>query len=100
MRPVKEPTAKEENFRTELIAGGAFEAIRRDFVEPEPVGTIILMAFRITGYDKDCDGGAMVRAEHITKSGSITGWDISHIGLYDDSALVISAEELPELFNS
>lgn len=87
---------KEENFRIETLKG--FEVIRRDSIEPETIGTIILTAFRITGYDKDCDGSLMARLEHIDKNGEPTGWDVNCIGLYPDTELVISKEELLDLF--
>ncbi len=96
MRPVREVTAEEENFRMQPMGG--FDVIKRDFVEPEPVGTIILCAFRITGYSKDCDGSAMVRAEHIDKDGDATGWDIDSIGLYPSTELVVDEIELKKLF--
>lgn len=35
MRPIREVTAEEENFRMEPVGGG-FAVIRRDPVEPEP----------------------------------------------------------------
>jgi hypothetical protein len=98
MRPIKEITSKQENFRIEQKKGSPFRVARVDFIEPEPVGTIILMAFRITGYDRDCDGSAMVRAEHINKDGDCSGWDIDSIGLNSDSELVVGSEELPSLF--
>ena len=96
MRPVREITAEEENFRVETK--GPFHVIRRDPVEPEPVGTIIMMAFRITGYDRDCDGSLMARFEQIDKDGEITGWEPKHLGLYPDTDLVVSPEELRALF--
>ena len=45
MRPVREITAEEENYRTvELIPGNPrFLISRKDPIEPEPIGTIILM---------------------------------------------------------
>jgi len=97
MRPVREITADEENFRTERR--GAFEVIRRDSVEPEPVGTIVLMAFRVTGYDKDCDGSLMARLEQVNKDGDVTGWEADSIGLYPDTDLVVTPDEWRALFN-
>jgi len=51
MRKVKEITAEEENSRVvPLIPSSMFNVVKRDFIEPEPVGTIVIMASRITGY--------------------------------------------------
>ena len=66
MRPVRKITAREENFRLEKSDQLRGAVIRRDSIEPEPSGTIILMPFRITGYDKDCDGSLMARLAAIT----------------------------------
>ena len=96
MRTVRKIT--DDNCRI-VSLNESFDAIKRDYIEPEPVGTIILMVFRITGYDKDCDGSAMVRAEHIDKDGDITGWDIDSIGLHPDTGLVVTKDELTKLFN-
>ena len=96
MRPVREITKKEENARIE--PRGSFDVIKRDPVEPEPVGTIIMMAFRITGYHLDCDGSLMVKAECVDKRGEVTGWDIDSIGLCPSTALVVSQEELNIMF--
>lgn len=63
MRAVREVSAEEEKFRTERIGG--FDVIRRDPVEPEPVGTIILVPMRVVGYDRDCDGSLMARWEQL-----------------------------------
>ena len=57
MRFIREITSKEENFRVEPLTTTPeviAKVIRRDFVEPEPVGTIVLFPFRITGYGRDC----------------------------------------------
>ena len=99
MRPVREVTAEEENFRTENVPGAAFCAIKRDPVEPEPVGTIILVPYRITGYDPDCDGSLMARLESIDKDGTATGHTMSHHGLYPETDLVVTQEELQTLFD-
>lgn len=98
MRPVREITAAEENFRIEPVPGAAFASIKRDPVEPEPVGTIILTAFRVTGYDKDCDGSLVARMEQIDKAGGVTGWNVDRIGLSPETELVVSQEELAGLF--
>lgn len=100
MRPVREITAEEENFRTEPWIGGTHRIVRRDFVEPEPVGTIVLMAFRVTGYDRDCDGSAMARLEHLSEDGSGSGWAPTHLGLYPDTDLVVTFEEWRAMFKA
>jgi len=94
MRPVKEITSKEENFR---FNGGV---IKRDPIKPEPEGTIILMAFRIDGYDQDCDGSLMARIAHIDKNGEESGWCQDSIGVYPNDALVVTPEELKTLFDA
>jgi len=97
MRPVREITSEEENFRLERL--GSFRVIRRDPVESEPVGTIVLMAFRITGYDKDCNGSLMARLEQIDKEGETTGWEPKHIGLYPNVGHVVTSEEWRSMFH-
>lgn len=101
MRPVREITAEEENFRTEEFYRDEYKTcsfIKRDPIEPEPIGTIILTAFRIIGYDKDYDGSLMARLEHINKDGTATGWTQGQIGLYPSCDLVVTEEELLNLF--
>ena len=95
MKPVQEITAERENFRLESVEGmpARFSTIRRDPVEPEPVGTIIVTAFRVTGYDRDCDGSLMARLEHIDKEGRPTGWEQTCIGLYPTTDLVVTLDE-------
>jgi hypothetical protein len=58
-------SAQEENFRLEP-AGGGIGFVRRDPIEPEPVGTIILVPMRIIGYDQDFDGGLLARFEQLS----------------------------------
>ena len=101
MRPVREITAEEENFRVEkspILPGGV---IKRDPIEPEPVGTIVLMAFRVTGYDPDCDGSLMARLAHININGDggTTGWEPTNLGLRPGTALVVTTEDLHSFFN-
>lgn len=96
MRPVRTISAEEENFRIEKI--DYMEVCRQDPVKPEPEGTIILMAFKITGYDRDCDGSLMTRLAHINKDGEESGWEPSNIGLYPDSDLVVTQEEFQKMF--
>lgn len=88
IRPVREITAEEENFRTEAVADN-LHVIRRDAVEPEPVDTYVVCVFKIDGYDPDCDGSLMARMSQVDKEGKHTGWTVSHIGLYPHSELVV-----------
>lgn len=96
MRPVREITADEEDFRLERR--GAFEVIRRDPVEPEPVGTIVLRAFRIAGYDRDCDGSLMARLEAIDGNGDETGWAPKKVTVSDETAIVATLDEWRAMF--
>jgi hypothetical protein len=102
MKPVPKITAEEENFRIEekySTPRFTVQVPRRDSVEPVPVGTLILTAFRVTGYDPDCDGSLMARLEHVDKHGRATGWRTKHVGLYPDVDLVLDGEdELLALF--
>jgi hypothetical protein len=99
MRPVREIGATEENFHVVGIAQGVrFGVIRRDPVEVEPVGAIVLMAFRVAGYEPDLDGSMMARLEAIDKDGEATGWTPKRIGLCHDVGLVVTAEELKAMF--
>ncbi|MCP4898870.1 MAG: hypothetical protein GY906_18010 [bacterium] len=92
---------EEENFRMEPAFSDTprIQFVKRDPVEPEPVGFIVLMAFRITGYDQDCDGSLMARAEQIDKDGNATGWGSTHIGLHPTSEIVSTLEEWAALFD-
>jgi len=96
VRPVREITAEEENFRIER--NGPFNMIRRDPVEPEPVGTIVLQAFRITEYRRDCDGSLMAMFEAIDKDGNETGATYGPCGLYPDCDLVVTLDEFRAMF--
>ncbi len=88
IRPVREITEEEENFRTEAVAGG-IRVIRRDGVEPEPVGSYIVCVFKIDGYDKDCDGSLMARLSQVDRFGQTTGWRETNLGLYPNTDLVV-----------
>lgn len=101
MRPTREITANEENFRIEpraTVGGAQIQTIRRDPIEREPVGTIVLQAFRITGYDRDCDGSLMARLDNIDKDGVETGWSPTHLGIDPSSTLVVTSDELAAMF--
>lgn len=97
MRPAREITAEEENFRMEEFAPG-MSSVKRDPIKPEPEGTIILKAFRITGYDQDCDGGLMAKLDCIDRYGEETGWSPDSLGINPETCLVINQEELASLF--
>jgi len=96
MRPIRKVTAEEENFRMEPVGtapdGATAGLIRRDPVKPEPEGTIVLLPFRVTGYDPDCDGSLMARLENINFNGEATGWEVDGAGLGD--GFVITQEQL------
>lgn len=90
LRPIPEITSEMENFRLEpigAIPNGA--RIKRDPVEPVPVGTYVVKVFRVAGYDPDCDGSLMARLEAVDKDGRATGWQPDSIGLYPDTSLVV-----------
>lgn len=92
MRPVRKITKEEEGVR--IVSG----ILKQNPVKPEPVGTIVLLAFRVTGYSPDCDGSLMATVEHIDKDGETTGWKPDPFGLDSDSELVVTPEELKGLF--
>lgn len=92
MRPVTD-ISEVENFRVEQH--GQFGVIRRDSIEPEPIGTLVVKVFRVTGYDRDCDGSLMAKLENIDNEGQRTGWDVSSLGLNpNDTIVVTTANEL------
>lgn len=100
MRPVRKITASDEGFRLEqtLPDDPRFLTPKRNYVEPEPVGTIVLMAFRIAEYHKDCDGSALADLQKIDSSGRTTGWCPHSIGLTPDTAIVVTPQELQDMF--
>jgi hypothetical protein len=51
----------------------------------------VAVVFRITGYDRDCDGSLMARLEAVDNHGFTTGWTQDCLGLYPDTALVIES---------
>ena len=95
---MREITGAEENRRTVPFIGTNFFTSKCDGVEPEPIGTIVLMAFRITGYDPDCDGSLMARIENIDKDGEDTGFETTCHGLYPDVDLVVTLDEWRNMF--
>ena len=98
MRPVRD-VSKEENYRVQVIGPGMTETVREP-VEPEPVGTLLLLPFRVVGYDTQGDGSCTARLEHINTDGSATGGQASGIALRPTSALVVAEEEIPGLFET
>ena len=98
MRPVRD-VSKEENYRVQVIGPGMTETVREP-VEPEPVGSLVLLPFRVVGYDTQRDGTCMARLEHINTDGSAAGGEAGGIALRPTSALVVAEEELPGLFAS
>lgn len=78
-----------ENARLEPVPGLRAVTLRRDPVEPVPVGTIVAHLFRVTGYDPDCDGSLMARLESVNSAGEAGGWEESHLGLYPDAWWIV-----------
>lgn len=90
IRPVREITPEEEGHEyVPLLPGTMMFTSKVNPVEPEPVGTYVVMVFKITGYDPDCDGSLMARLEAVDKNGEGTGWAPTHLGLYPDTDLVV-----------
>lgn len=92
IHPIPEITAEAENFRLEPLPDMPnIKFVRRDPVEPVPVGTYIARVFRVTGYDPDCDGSLMVRMQSVDFDGEPTGWEVDSLGLYPDSSVVLDS---------
>lgn len=89
LRLIPEITAERENFRIETH--GNIGLVRRDPVEPVPVGSFVVMVFQVTGYDPDCDGSLMARLAHVGKDGKASGWEPRAIGLYPDYSVSVDA---------
>ena len=98
MRRVREITAEEENFRLEVFAPGCSMG-KRDPVQQESIGTIVLKAFRITGYRPDCDGSLIACLENIDMDLNSTGWEENGVGVDTADTLVITEQELKNLAN-
>lgn len=88
VRRLPEITAEQEGFRVVEVHPG-LSTIRRDPVEPVPVGTFVARVFKVVGYDPDCDGSLMARLAAVDVGGKETGWTQSGIGLYPESAWVL-----------
>ena len=82
----------DDNFRLEEVEPG-INVVRRDYVEPLPVGSVIAKMFRITGYARDCDGSAMAHLDNINEDGDETGWEQKNIGLYENDTIVLSSSD-------
>ena len=67
MRPLKD-VSKEENFRPQVIGPGMVTTMRTP-VEPEPVGSIVLVPFRVTGYEVDDNGNCKAQLEQVKCQG-------------------------------
>jgi hypothetical protein len=90
IRLMPETTAEQENFRVEPVVGiPHMSTIKRDPVQPVPVGTYVAKIFRVSGYDPDCDGSLMARLEAVDSEGQITGWQVDSIGLYPETVVVL-----------
>ena len=97
IKRIKEITSDEENYRSVPIGPGMVTS-RKNSIEPVPVGTLVSIVFRVTGYDRDCDGTLMMRLEAIDMEGNITGWKPDHLGAYPDSTWVVdSPDDLDKL---
>lgn len=91
LRPVPDVTDRENARVVPFVEGIGFHAmtVRRDPVEPVPVGTHVVLVFRVTGYDPDCDGSLMARLARVDKNGEETGWEPAQLTLSPDSALIV-----------
>jgi len=89
IKPIREISDDEEGFRTERK--GAFEVIRRKPVQPVPVGSFVMLVFRVEGYDPDCDGSLMARLARVDREGRDTGWEPFAIGLDHETAVQVDA---------
>jgi len=97
LRTLKKP---DENHRYRQIGtaqdGGAIVTSQRDFVHPVPVGGHVVMIFRVTGYDPDCDGSALARLEHVNTKGETSGMTLDCMGLWDGDLIVDDPSDLLE----
>jgi hypothetical protein len=88
LTPVPDVSEREE-CQWKQLPGTPFVVPRRNGIEPVPVGTYVVMVFRVTGYDKDCDGSLMARLENVDRHGEETGFETTNIGLAPDSELIV-----------
>lgn len=64
MRIIPEIPPEKENFRVEEVLRTNLQTvgvIRRNYVEPAPIGTIVAIPMMVVGYSRDCDGSALAR---------------------------------------
>ena len=97
-RPVRD-VSQEEHSRVPVMGPGMPETVREP-VEPEPAGTLLLLPFRVVGYDTQGDGTCTARLEHINTAGSTTGGQANGIALRPPSARVVAAAEIAGLFET
>jgi hypothetical protein len=121
MRRIRKISAEEENFRTEALTlwrAPSINVIRRDPVQPEPIGTTLLIPMRVIGYDRDCDGSLMARLEAVPldeldgrPDSDMLAADIesvhhfgvaviTHMGLYPNSGIVATPDEIRALLRA
>ena len=98
MRPLKD-VSKEENFRPQVIGPGMVTTMRTP-VEPEPVGSIVLVPFRITGYEVDDNGNCKALLEQVNAEGETNGWKPEPRRLQTSDTLVVEKDELRTLFRN
>lgn len=72
-----------------MVPMAGMRTIKRDSIEPVPIGTLVAKVFRVVGYDRDCDGSLMARLEQIDMTGETTGWAPDGLGMYPDSTWVL-----------
>lgn len=73
----------DDGFRLEPT--GPFLIVRRNFVPPVPVGSLVVRTFRVTGWGRDCDGSALATVEAVDRYGQASGWTQACVGLDSDS---------------
>jgi len=88
--------------------------IKRDPVEAEPIGTLILMPMMVVGFDQDCDGSLMSRLEvlnlddisegigepdpvYAAPGGGRYAGIITNFGMYPSSGFIVTEQELREM---
>jgi hypothetical protein len=96
MRKIRKVSDEEAGFGTKEVSPGV-NVIKQNPVEAEPVGTVVLLPFVITGYDPDCDGSLMARLKNINLDGQETGWEPSGLGLDEYRGFVTGVTEIIEM---
>ena len=113
MRRPRDISSQEENFRVDDVAPN-IGFIRRDPVQAEPIGTLILRPMRVVGFDQDCDGSLMPRLEVLDLDEISAGLDepdpvfaapdggtygniLTNCGMYPSSGFIITEQELREM---